>query len=253
MKKSHVDLFQRHHERDVSKALLRLGEKIDPRALFPVLVPEAADLVLSDPYAFALATCLDRGTKAEIIWTIPYYMRAELGHLDPLRINQMSEREIAALLRRLPKQPRYLSDAPRTIKELTSLVVRQGGDASKLWKGKSASAVKQTFQSIYGVGPGIASMAVLLIEKGFGVQFDDLDRPTMDVKADVHVIRVLSRLGILATPTKGAAIAAARRMNPAYPGALDAPLWYIGRKWCHKYRPQCTACWMRDLCPNRAS
>ncbi len=168
MKKSHIDLHQKHHEQDVSRALLQLGKKIDPRTLFPVLVPEAADLVLSDPYAFALAICLDRGTKAEIIWTIPYYMKAELGHLDPLMINQMSEQEIAALLRRLPRRPRYLSDAPRTIEELTSLVVRQGGDASKLWVGRSASAVKQTFQSIYGVGPGIASMAVLLLEKGFG-------------------------------------------------------------------------------------
>lgn len=59
------------NKRQLTGAILQFGATIDPRALFPVLIAAAAELALSDPYAFALATCLDRGTKADIIWTIP--------------------------------------------------------------------------------------------------------------------------------------------------------------------------------------
>jgi len=59
------------HER-LTDALLQCGSTMDRAVLFPSLIPEAAAFVLNNPYAFAMATCLDRGTKAEIIWTIPH-------------------------------------------------------------------------------------------------------------------------------------------------------------------------------------
>jgi hypothetical protein len=55
----------------IGQALLDYGQAFNPAELFPTVVPEAAPLAVSDPYAFAIATCLDRGTKADIIWTIP--------------------------------------------------------------------------------------------------------------------------------------------------------------------------------------
>jgi len=234
----------------VTGALLELGREIGRGELFPVLVPAAAELVSTDPYAFSLATCVDRGAKAEVIWTIPYYLKSFLGHLDPLLIDKMSIPELTTVLTKLPRRPRYVNDAPKTIKNLTSIVVREcGGDASKLWAGKLASEVKRTFQSIHGVGPGIAAMAVLLVERNFGVRFGDIDHLMMDVKPDVHIVRVLSRLGISRAPTVEEAIEAARRMHPTYPGELDAPLWYIGRNWCHKVSPECNKCPMTDHCP----
>ena len=65
------------------KKLLEFRETIDSRDLVPVLVKEAADLIKNDPFAFMLAAVLDRGTKTEIIWTIPYYNKHQLGRLDP--------------------------------------------------------------------------------------------------------------------------------------------------------------------------
>jgi len=187
------------------------GATIDPRSLFPTLVPEAADLALGDPYAFTLATCLDRGTKADIIWTLPYYIKQDLGHLNPYRINEMTIYHLHALFDRLPHKPRYADAAPRTVQELTRMVVfGYGGDAARIWTGKSAAQVKRTFRNIYGVGEQISNMAVLLIEKAFGVRFHDLERPAIDIKADVHTMRVLYRLGAAATKTETAAIATAR-------------------------------------------
>ena len=59
---------------------------------------------------------------------------------------------------------------------------------------ETASQVKSTFQRINGVGPGIANMAVLLLERAFGVVFDD--RRGIDIKPDSHTLRVLYRLGL---------------------------------------------------------
>jgi endonuclease III len=232
--------------------LFECGQAFDTAALFPTVIPEAATFVVHNPYAFAIATCLDRGTKAEIIWTIPYDIYQELGQLEPQRIYQMSLEELVHLFARLPHHPRFINDAPRTLKELTRIVVEEcGGDASNIWNGKRASEVKRTFQSIHGVGSGIANMAVLLIEAVFPIRFDDLDRKNMDIKPDVHTIRVLYRLGVSYAMTEQAAVDAARQLNPLYPGAVDGPLWLIGRTWCFASDPQCATCCLEKVCAKR--
>lgn len=237
---------------EIRQALIDCGQNFDSAVLFPTVIPEATPLVVSDPYAFSIATCLDRGTKVEIIWTIPYDIRNHLGHLDPYRINQMSLADLADLFTRLPRRPRYVNDAPRTLKELTRIVVEEcHGDASFIWKGKRASEVKRTFLSIHGVGPGIASLALLLIEAAFSICFDGLDRKNMNIKPDVHTIRVLYRVGVSQAMTEQAAVEAARRLNPEYPGAVDGPLWNIGRTWCHASAPRCSDCCMKAICAKR--
>lgn len=234
----------------LTNSLLRLGEQVDSSELFPTLVPEASNLIVTNPYAFLLAACLDRGRKAEIIWTIPHDLQIRLGHLDPFIIEKLSTEALEEVLNDLPRKPRYLNDAPRTIRDLTAIVCRQfEGDASRLWRGRRASEVKGILLSIHGVGPGIASMAVLLIEKAFGVRFDDVDHSQMDIKPDTHTVRVLYRLGLNVSGTVEGAIEAARGLRPSFPGEVDAPLWHIGRHWCHANRPDCGSCAIVELCP----
>lgn len=235
---------------DLTQALVAYGEKVPVADLCPTVVPDAAYLVTSDPYAFCMAACLDRGTRAEIIWTIPYDVRTVVGHLDPRRLYAYSLEDWASLIRRLPRRPRYTHDAPRTLYELTHLVVdRYGGNAARIWEGRRAAEVIRTFRSIHGVGPGIANMAVLLIERVFRVRFPD--RWNIDIKPDTHAVRVLYRLGISDAPTEGAAIAATRRMNPDFPGIVDAALWHLGRTRCFAVAPQCRACPMETWCAKR--
>jgi len=223
--------------------LLGLGAELDPAVLFPSLVPAAAKFAVGNPYAFSIATCLDRGTRAEVIWTVPLDLKNRLGHLDPKRVAQISAEELRRIIEALPHKPRYVNAAPRTILELTRIVVDEcGGDASRIWVDRPAAQVRQTFLRIYGVGPGIANMAVLLIEKAFGVRFSDMDRPQMDIKPDVHTRRVLHRLGMSKAETEPAAVTAARIANPTYPGQIDGILWHIGRQWCSASQPQCSAC-----------
>lgn len=233
-----------------AKKLLAFGQSIDSGDLVPVLVREAADLVKTDPFAFILAAVLDRGTKTEIIWTIPYYIKKQLGSLAPSFFAYASLDELRQVIQKLPVKPRYVNDAPRTVKELSQLIMKEfDGEAKKLWENRRSSAVKATLERIYGVGPGIASMIVLLLEEWFKVHFDDVDHRNMDVKSDVHVIRVFYRLGLTSKPDSNATLSAARRLNPSYPGALDAPTWTIGRKWCTAFNPNCNTCPLADCCP----
>lgn len=90
----------------IEQKLIAFGATIPTEELLPTVIPQAASLVATDPYAFAIATCLDRGTKADIIWTIPYDMKNDLGHLDPQRIYKMSLDELTDLFARLPRKPR---------------------------------------------------------------------------------------------------------------------------------------------------
>ncbi len=233
----------------ITQALLAFDPTVPFDSLFPTVVPEAAPLIATDPYAFLIAVCLDRGTKAEVIWTVPYDMKMELGHLDPHRIYKISLVELSDLFKRLPRKPRYVNAAPRTVSDLTRIVIEEcDGDASKVWQGRRAADVNRTLMSIHGVGPGIANMGVLLIEKAFGVHFSDLDRTHMDIKPDVHTIRVLYRLGASESETIEAAIAASRLMNPSFPGGLDGALWEIGRRWCSASNPSCESCLMSKDC-----
>jgi endonuclease III len=233
----------------IKNALLEFGKTIDPSELFPVVISEAKGFILDNPFAFAMAVSLDRQVRAEIIWTIPYDIHRRLGHLDPNRFYKMSLDELVNLFSRLPRKPRFVNAAPQTIKDLARIVVEElNGNASLIWVGKRANAVKSTFRRIHGVGPGIANMSVLLIEKAYGVRFNDLDRTRMDIKPDIHTVRVLYRLGVSNDLTEQDALDASQQLHPEYPGELDAPLWIIGRQWCHAYTPQCEVCPMETVC-----
>ena len=232
------------------KKLLEFGETINAQELVPVLEKEAAKLIKEDPFAFALAGVLDRGTKAEIIWTIPYYIKRQLGDLNPYFFVNAPLKDLERIIQELPVKPRYVNDAPHTVKGLSRIIVNEcNGQAQKLWENKSSRVVKATFERIYGVGPGIASMIVLLLEGWFGVHFDDIDHRNMDVKPDTHIVRVFCRLGFISEPNSNSAVKAARRLNPDYPGALDSPVWIIGKKWCTAFLPQCQKCPLNEVCP----
>ena len=230
--------------------LLEFNSTIKPQELFETKEPGAAELIENDPFAFALAGVLDRGQKAEIIWTIPYAIKQKVGELNPQYFLRKTNDEIERLFRSLPYKPRYITDAPLTVKELSKIVVDQfGGDTSKIWLNRSAAYVNSVFQQIHGVGPGIASMIVLLLERHFKLHFNDLDHRTMNVKADVHVMRVFYRMGLISNPKEHEALEAAKRLNPDYPGALDAPLWKIGKQWCKPFSPLCSQCVVSSVCP----
>jgi endonuclease III len=237
------------NDRRIKDRLLEFSKSIKPRDLFPTVVPEAVPIIFSDPFAFLLACSLDRGIKAEVVWTMPYDLAQALGGLSPYLLHNLTTGELDRVIRSLPRKPRYIGDAPRTVKDLAAFVVEDcNGDARRAWEGRTARELRNSMLGIHGVGPGIASMVAVLLESAYGLRFDDLDRRSIDIKPDVHTKRVLYRLGAAAGRDNDVAVDAARRLNPGYPGALDGALWIVGRRSCHEGVPNCEACELVTVC-----
>ena len=180
------------HLPEIASRLLELHDQVDSSYLFPTPEPKARALIKQTPFAFCAAVCLDRGTKADIIWTIPYWIQQRVGHFDPKRFYQLSFEEISQLFEALPKKPRYTNAAPFTFQDITRVVVDQfSGDADAIWKNRKAAEVKKTFLSVYGVGEGIANLALILIESAYGIYFSDQDHTQMDTNP-MSILRVCS-------------------------------------------------------------
>ena len=211
---------------------------------------ETEALVRSNPFAFLVAVAFDRGMPWEKAWRIATEID-RLGLLDPARLATMSEADLAALLDGLAIRPRYGSkQGARTLSDAARLVAgRFGGDAAAIWKGSSPAEVEKTLQEIRGLGPGIASMATRILRDDFGY-FTGQERQ-IDVKPDVHLVRVFVRSGLSDGDSASEATHAARRLNPEFPGELDWPAWRIGQLWCHPSEPDCGECPLTGACAKR--
>lgn len=240
------------HKRTVAWKLLELDPLIDWRRFFPTLELGASDYALSEPFAFLTATAIDRG-KSEINWTVPYWLREHWGQLSPAFVHGLSSEKIETAFSQLPRKPRFWKYAPETIKALARIIVEEhGGEARALWHRQRPPYFRQTLLRLPNVGPGIANMAVQLVDRVFpGELLEEGGTETLNIKCDVHTRRVLYRLGVAERPTDADALAAARQLHPEYPGKLDGALWYIGYTWCHERAPQCPACHMAEVCSRR--
>lgn len=162
--------------------------------------------------------------------------------MDVVVVAEMPLRKLDEIIRALPHKPRYVNDAPRTILDLSRMIRDKfGGRAEKMWKGRSSERFERDLRTIHGVGPGIASMTANLLIRLHDDVFSRDGLHAVDIKPDMHTRRVLYRLGIAATDSDNAALEAARRLNPPYPGELDAALWWVGHQCCRP-APACKAC-----------
>jgi len=90
-------------------------------------------------------------------------------------------------------------------------------------------------------------MAVEILQRHFDVEIGDLSGS--DIAYDIHVRRVMLRTGLAQTDDVNHMVAVARHMHPQRPGALDLPMWDIGRTWCRPQNPQCSMCVLGGICP----
>ena len=211
---------------------------------------ESGELVASNPFAFLVAVAFDRGMPWRKAWQIPAEIHRK-GLLEPHLLAKMSESELVKLLDGLPIRPRYgTARGARTLSDAARLVShRFAGDASAIWRDASPAEVEKTLQEVYGLGPGIASMTTRILHDDFGCFRGQESQ--IDIKPDLHVLRVFQRAGLIDSKSEKGAVQAARRFSPGFPGALDWPAWRVGQLWCHATQPDCAPCWLTSVCPRR--
>ncbi|WP_222849995.1 endonuclease III domain-containing protein [Trebonia kvetii] len=212
-----------------------------------------ADELLNDldghPHAFVLAALVDRQVKAERAWMMPLLIRQRHGSFEIGDLEPLSEQQWLSLLRHPTPAHRMPETMARVLhRAIHRIRAQYSGEAAQIWADMPPSArVVRRFLEFHGAGPKIATMAANILVRGFHVPLRDYRY--IDISADVHVDRVMTRLGFVEPGSSPAVVIyAARELNPDFPGIFDLALWNVGRTLCRPAQPRCPECHLRDLC-----
>jgi uncharacterized HhH-GPD family protein len=216
----------------------------------PFFTPNALAnrFLVENPLAFLLAVIFDQGIVAERAWAAPYELAHRLGHLDPYRLADDLP-GIAKAVATPPMLQRFVNTIPPWIASAAKRVVRDyGGDAARIWGDEpTADVLDRRLRAFDGIGQKKAAMAVEMLERDLKVPIKGLHGT--DIAYDVHVRRVFLRTGLADRDDRDHMIAQGRLLNPSRPGAIDFPMWLVGRRWCRPGVPSCPECVLFSVCP----
>jgi len=173
-----------------------------------------------------------------------------LGHLDVNKISLMEKEELTDIIRTKRSLHRYPSVVAKYIISSCAEIVSQfNGDASNIWLSKDINLAKKSFIQMKGIGEKKANLAILMLARDGGVKFDNIE--DLPLALDVHLKRVLKRSGLFDVDTKEEILdlhTCFRQEKSDFPALLGTPIWIIGRNYCHKTIPQCSACPLDKKC-----
>lgn len=234
----------------VREAFERLAEPAEPVVFTGI---QATDTLLNDleghPHAFVIACLMDRQTKAEKAWTVPYELGKRIGTHDIAKWAELSLEDLSRAMKE-PTPLHWMHDEMgETIHEaIARIMSAYEGDASLIWRDRPPSAaIVRRFLEFRGAGPKIATMAANILVRDFGIEVSD--RYSIDISVDTHVRRVFTRLGLVSPEASDEIIIyRARELHPEYPGIFDLAFWELGRSVCRPDAPACATCYLSRWC-----
>lgn len=213
---------------------------------------ESANTFLNDfkhyPHAYVLACCMDRQMKAEAAWMIPYKIFQIFGDFSMKTLASKSETEYVKVFRKY-KLHRFTDNMGKVFYDAVQRIHHNyADDANNIWKGNPSSAtVVYRFLEFNGVGIKIATMATNILARQYKIPFSD--NYSIDVSPDVHVRRVMCRMGLVEKKASNDKIIyKARELCPEFPGIIDYSLWLLGRTTCKAGNPDCENCLVKKEC-----
>ena len=211
-----------------------------------------ANSILNDlenyPHAYVLACLMDRQIKAERAWRIPFEIYKEIGSFNFDELEKLDLDDLYEIFNRKKLHRFNNTMADIFHKALIDIRKKYNGNASIIWNNNpSSAAVVYRFLEFYGSGIKISTMAVNILARQFRVPFSDYY--SIDISPDVHIIRVMKRMGFVPkNANNDMVIYKARELNPEFPGIIDFSCWEIGRKWCKPKKPICSECIVENDC-----
>ena len=213
---------------------------------------DETNLFLNDlknyPHAFVLSCLMDRQIKAEIAWQIPSKIKSILGSFDIIELGKLKLADYKDIF--LEKKLHRFNETMADVFYcgVQDICNKYGGDASIIWTNNpSSSTVVYRFLEFKGSGIKIATMAANILARQFRIEFSDYY--SIDISPDVHIRRVMKRMGFVSDDASNEMIIyKARELNPEFPGIIDFSCWEIGRTWCHPTNPECENCLVRSEC-----
>ncbi|MDY6263125.1 MAG: hypothetical protein SPM09_01830 [Fibrobacter sp.] len=213
---------------------------------------ESANTFLNDfkrfPHAYVLACCMDRQMKAEAAWMIPYKIFQIFGDFSMKTLVSKSASDYEKVFRKY-KLHRFPESMGKVFYDAVQRIHKiYADDANNIWKDKPSSAtVVYRFLEFNGVGIKIATMATNILARDYKIHFSDYY--SIDVSPDVHVRRVMSRMGLVEKKASNDKIIyKARELSPDFPGIIDFSLWLLGRTTCKAGKADCENCLVKKEC-----
>lgn len=210
------------------------------------------DLYLNDlenyPHAYVLACLMDRQIKAERAWRIPFIVSEKIGTKNLIELSTVNLNEYISLF-----ESEKLHRFNKVMAEIFYTAVLKikndyKNNASKIWSNNPSSAsVVYRFLEFKGSGIKISTMAANILARQFKIPFSDYY--SIDISPDVHIKRVMKRIGYVPENSDNDMIIyKARELNPEFPGIIDFSCWEIGRNWCKPNNPDCKNCIVKNDC-----
>ena len=231
---------------DKIKLLIEKSKKLfeEDKAIVHLVNDEKQNKFLNDlenyPHAFVLACLMDKKIKAERAWAIPYKIYKELKSFDIYKLKEKGKGYYKDLFNKNKAEVFYNG--------ICRIIDKYEGKANKIWNDNPSSAtVVYRFLEFDGCGIKIATMAANILARQFKIPMKDYY--SIDISPDVHIRRVLYRLGFIEKNAKvERVIYKARELNPEYPGLIDYLCWEIGKNYCKpKFKDcECKKCDMNE-------
>ncbi len=200
------------------------------------------------PHAYVLACLMDRQIKAERAWRIPFIVSEKLKSFGFSELSEIKLKEYINLFKAEKLHRFNKTMAEIFYKAILKIKIDYNGNASMIWSNKpSSAAVVYRFLEFEGSGVKISTMAANILARQFKIPFSDYY--SIDISPDVHIIRVMKRIGYVPeNADNDMIIYKARELNPEFPGIIDFSCWEIGRNWCKPNKPDCNNCIVKDEC-----
>ena len=209
------------------------------------------DFLHNIPLAFLFCCQLDMGKPAWKAWRSSYLIATSISpsNFNPHYLSTMSKDLLIVVLEENKLGCRNLTHdaAARNIIELAKLITKKyDGKALNIWEApKSFIELRDNLIAIPGFGPGLTNMCIkILLELGMltTIPKDSHSLRQLQVKADIHVKKVLYRTGLAEEETEKSAYEAAIAYSYDCPMSLDIAGFAIGQKYCFKTDPNCDDC-----------
>lgn len=200
-----------------------------------------------DLFYFFLGAFVNRQIPLDKAWSFPNELASRLnyGKITPHIIALTDVELLRTTIMKKPAMHRYHYIAQQVQDMCILLLDKYEGRPENIWStAQTATELIRRLREFRGIGQKLSNMiAWMLIDSGYGL-FSDIYN--IDMPIDVHVERVLSRMGYT---TKDDMLQLARRLSPKYPAKLDLILFNHGQDICKSRNPLCVKCRFSNVCP----
>ena len=135
-------------------------------------VPEANELLETDPLALLIGLVLDQQVKMEKAFRGPYDLKQRLGHLDAQTIASMDPDTLVKVFRERPALHRFPGSMAKRVQALCQAIVEDyGGDAGAVWRNaRDGDDLAARIKKLPGFGDMKVKILVAVLAKKFDVR-----------------------------------------------------------------------------------